>query len=334
MPTPVAVLVFVVGLAASLVASEFLVRGFGRLGGKLGLAAGLVGLLTALGADGPEIASAITALLSGAKDVGLGVILGSNLFNLAALLGFSTLVAGHLRFRRLLLWLDGGIALWVTVVVALMFLVGLPALVGFLLIGIAFAGYVFLLAVQPHRVDRLPLHRHLRHRLAAAARLIHSDLERHEDAAVDREVWWAPAWGVVPSIAVIVGGSYAMVMGALALGDHWHIPPSLLGAVGLAVITSLPNAYAATRMALLNNGIAVVSLAFNSNTLNLLVGVSIPALFIGGLRSSPGVALDIAWLLAMTVLAIGLGWWQAGLNRLSGVVLIVAYLLFIAVAFR
>jgi cation:H+ antiporter len=334
MPTPVALLVFAGGLAASLVASEFLVQGFGRLGAKLGLAAGLVGLLTALGADGPEIASAITALLSGAREVGLGVILGSNLFNLAALLGFSTLVAGHLRFRRLLLWLDGGIALWVTGVAALMFLVGLPPLAGFLLIAIAFAVYVFLLAAQPHRVDRLPLHRHLRHRLAAAARLIHADLESHEVPVLDREASWAPAWGVLPSIAVIVGGSYAMVMGALALGNHWHIPPSVLGAVGLAAITSLPNAYAASRLALLNNGTAVVSLAFNSNTLNLLAGVSIPALFIGGLRSSPGVALDIAWLVAMTVLAIGLGWWQGGLNRMSGAVLIVAYLLFIAVAFR
>src|ERR1700740_596095 len=78
----VALLVFAAGTAASLIASEFFVRGFVRLGGKLGTAAGIVGLLTALGADGPEISSAITALLSGARDVGLGVILGSNLFNL------------------------------------------------------------------------------------------------------------------------------------------------------------------------------------------------------------------------------------------------------------
>ena len=53
----------------------------------LGLAAGLLGLLTALGADAPEISSASSALFAGASEVGVGVILGSNLFNLAALHG-------------------------------------------------------------------------------------------------------------------------------------------------------------------------------------------------------------------------------------------------------
>ena len=334
MPTLVALLVFAGGLAASLVASEFLVRGFGRLGRKLGLAAGLVGLLTALGADGPEISSAITALLSGAKDVGLGVILGSNLFNLATLLGLSTVLAGRLRFRRLLLWLDGGIALWVTVVVGLMFVARLPPVPALLLIVMAFAAYVFVLTAQPHRVDRLPLHHHLRHRLTAAARLIHADLDRGGEPTIDRHASWAPVWWVLPSIVVIVVGSYAMVSGALVLGEQWHIPRSLLGTVGLAAITSLPNAYAASRLALLNNGTAVVSLAFNSNTLNLLAGLSIPALFISGLRSSPGVALDIAWLLAMTLLAVGLAWWQQGMNRVGGLTLIVGYLLFLGFAFR
>jgi cation:H+ antiporter len=174
--TAVALIVFAVGLGVSLAASEFLVRGFGRLGANVGLAAGLVGLLTALGADAPEISSAITALLSGAKDVGLGVILGSNLFNLAVLLGFSAVVAGRLSFRRILLTLDGSVALWATLVVGAMLLVGLAPVVALVLLIAAFLFYVFLLAAEPHRVDHLLLPRHMRHRLAAAARVIPGDL--------------------------------------------------------------------------------------------------------------------------------------------------------------
>jgi cation:H+ antiporter len=332
--TPVAVAVFLAGLAASLGASEFLVRGLGRLGLKVGLAAGVIGLLTALGADAPEISSAITALLSGAKDVGLGVVLGSNLFNLAALLGFSTVVARRIGFRPLLLWLDGGVALWATLVIGLLFLIRLAPLIAFLLIGVVFLLYVFVLVVRPHQVDHLPLNRHVRHRLAAAARLVHQDLARSEGEELDRDSSWMPVWWVAPSVVLIVAGSYAMVNSALVLSDRWHIPHSIVGAIGLAVITSLPNAYAATRLALLGNGTAVVSLAFNSNTLNLLAGVSIPALFIGGVVGTPAAALDIAWLLAMTVLAIGLGWWREGLNRWTGVLLIAVYALFIVFAFR
>lgn len=333
MPTPLAIAVFLLGLAASLGASEVLVRGLARLGSKLGLAAGLIGLLTALGADSPEISSAITAVLRGAKDVGLGVILGSNLFNLAALLGFSTVVAGQIGFRRILLWLDGGVALWATLIVGLLFL-GLAPVLSLLLILAVFAIYVLLLIVQPHRVDRLALPAKVRHRVAAATRLVHRDLERSEQDVLESEASWMPVWLVVPAVVVIAGGSYAMVSGALTLGDTWHVPRPILGAVGLAVITSLPNAYAATRLALLGNGTAVVSVAFNSNTLNLLAGVAIPAVFIGGLTAAPYAALDIAWLLAMTVLAIGLGWWQGGLNRPSGLLLIAVYALFLIVAVR
>jgi cation:H+ antiporter len=328
--TAAALLLFAVGLGVSLGASEFLVRGFGRLGANVGLAAGLVGLLTALGADAPEISSAITALLSGAKDVGLGVILGSNLFNLAVLLGFSAVVAGRVSFRRILLALDGGVALWATLVVGAMLLLGLAPGVALVLMVAVFLFYVFLLAAEPHRVDRLLLRRRTRHRLAAAARVIHGDLERTGPARDS----WRPVWWIVPSIAAIVVGSVAMVNGALVLGDHWHLSRMFLGAVLLAAITSLPNAYAATRLALSGNGTAVVSLAFNSNTLNLLAGIALPAVVIGGLASAPGAMADIAWLTALTLVAIGLGYVGRGLNRWSGLVLIIGYLIFIVALLR
>jgi cation:H+ antiporter len=325
--TPVALLVFAGGLAVSLVASEFLVRGFGRLGANAGLAAGLVGLLTAFGADAPEISSAITALLSGAKDVGLGVILGSNLFNFAALLGFSAVVAGRVSFRRILLALDGSVALWVTLVVGAMLLVGLAPVVALVLVLAVFLFYVFLLAAEPHMVDRVFLPRHMRHRLAAAARVIHGDLKRTQPAQDS----WVPVWWVVPSIGAIVVGSVAMVNGALILGDHWHVSRIFLGAVALAAITSLPNAYAATRLALSGNGTAVVSLAFNSNTLNLLAGVSLPAVLIGGIASAPGAVAEFAWLLVLSLVAIERGYRDRGLSRSTGVVLIFGYLAFVVV---
>ena len=125
-----------------------------------------------------------------------------------------------------------------------------------------------------------------------------------------------------------------MVNGALALGDHWHLSRIFLGAVLLAAITSLPNAYAATRLALSGNGTAVLSLAFNSNTLNLLAGIALPAVVIGGLASAPGAMADIAWLTALTLVAIGLGYVGRGLNRWSGLVLIIGYVIFIVALLR
>src|SRR5438445_9384280 len=102
---------FVGALAITLAGSELLTRGLGRLGARLGLSEGLLGLLTALGADGPELASAVIALLLGAPAIGIGVVVGSNLFNLAALLGLSAVVTGSITTHRAPLLLDAGVGL-------------------------------------------------------------------------------------------------------------------------------------------------------------------------------------------------------------------------------
>ena len=326
--TGLAIVVFLLGLGLSLGATEVLVNGLGRLGGKLGLAAGLLGLLVALGADAPEISSAITALLSGAKDVGLGVILGSNLFNLAAVLGLSAVIAGRLQFRRILVALDGGVALLATGVIALLLLAGLPPIASMALLGALFVPYVFLLTAQPHQVERLALPRGGRHRLALVARLVHPEPGLSEPGP---SASWGPVWWIVPSIAAIVGGSYVMVSNALVLADRWHVSRPILGAVVLAAITSLPNAYAAVRLALRQNGAAVVSEAFNSNTLNLLAGIAVPALVVGSVTAVRGSATDLRWLLGLTVIALALGYAQRGLNRASGLLLIACYLGFLAI---
>jgi hypothetical protein len=63
--TGIVIGIVVVALAATLGASEVLVRGVGRLARNLGLLAGVVGLIVALGADSPEISSSVSAVASG-----------------------------------------------------------------------------------------------------------------------------------------------------------------------------------------------------------------------------------------------------------------------------
>jgi cation:H+ antiporter len=65
-----------------------------------GSAEALLGLLAALAADTPEVISAVTALAHGQHDVGTGVVLGSNVFNLAALIGLGALIAGGIKLHR------------------------------------------------------------------------------------------------------------------------------------------------------------------------------------------------------------------------------------------
>ncbi|HXD70991.1 MAG TPA: hypothetical protein VN615_14100, partial [Gaiellales bacterium] len=97
MSTPLAALLFLISLAATLAASGLFARRLDALGVRLGIPEALLGLLTALAADGPELSSGLTAMIRGENGVGVGVLVGSNLFNLAAMVGLSALLAGSVR---------------------------------------------------------------------------------------------------------------------------------------------------------------------------------------------------------------------------------------------
>ena len=102
--------VFALSATVSLTASVLLVARLERVGERIGVSEALLGLMAALAADGPEITSAITAIARGHATVGIGVTLGANVFQLAALLGLSALVAGRLLFHRREVLLQGAVA--------------------------------------------------------------------------------------------------------------------------------------------------------------------------------------------------------------------------------
>jgi Ca2+/Na+ antiporter len=131
-------------------------------------------------------------------------------------------------------------------------------------------------------------------------------------------------------VVVIVAGSAGMVQAALALGAQWQISKPVLGVLILAPITSLPNAITGVRLGLAGRGAALVGETFNSNTLNLGVGVLLPALFTPlGVLAATG-KLQLAWLMAMTVACIALLASRRGMRRGAASFLILLYVGFVA----
>ena len=107
------VLAFAVGAVVSLGTSWVLVSRLERVGESFGLSEALLGILAALAADAPEITASITALLHHQATVGAGVVLGSNVFNLAALLGLGAVVAGRIHLHRKVVVFSGAVAMLV-----------------------------------------------------------------------------------------------------------------------------------------------------------------------------------------------------------------------------
>src|SRR5579875_1495717 len=110
------IVTFAVGAVISLGTSWVLVSRLERVGERLGLSEAFLGLMAALAADTPEITTAVTALAHHQRAVGAGVVIGSNIFNLAALLGLGAVVAGRIGLHRKVVALGGAVALWVAIV--------------------------------------------------------------------------------------------------------------------------------------------------------------------------------------------------------------------------
>jgi cation:H+ antiporter len=84
----------VVGLALLVGGADALVRGAVDIAETLGLSQLVIGLtIVAGGTSLPEAATSVVATIRGERDIAVGNVVGSNLFNLLAVLGLSSLVA-------------------------------------------------------------------------------------------------------------------------------------------------------------------------------------------------------------------------------------------------
>jgi len=84
----------IAGLVLLVVGSNFLVEGAVALARALGLSELVIGLtVIAIGTSLPELATSIMAAFRGERDIAVGNIVGSNIFNLLCVLGLASLVS-------------------------------------------------------------------------------------------------------------------------------------------------------------------------------------------------------------------------------------------------
>ena len=328
MSSPVLALVFVLGTAFSLATSWVLVTRIERVGARLDASEALLGLVAALAADTPEIASAVTALAHGQQSVGAGVVVGSNVFNLAALLGLGAVVAGGIVLHRRVVVLAGGIAVWVALVCVLTIMNVTAPVIGLVLVLVVLVPYVVLAArgrAAPG-LGRLParlaawLTRALSDEEAELAEAIHPARGGATDAVV-----------AAAALVAVVAVSVTLERVASKLGVRLGVPEIVTGGLVLAGTTSLPNAVAAVYLARRGRGAATLSTALNSNALNVAVGFLIPGAVLGVAHSSSHQVLVGVWYLALTGVVVLFAWVDSGVAADVGWLVLGAYAAFTGV---
>lgn len=310
----------------SLATSWLLVTRIERIGERLALSEALLGLLAALAADAPEATSSISALSQHQRAIGSGVIIGSNVFNLAALLGIGAIVAGTIALHRKVVVLGGVVAMWIAVCCAATATGVLPIFAGLALASAMLIAYVIVLGIRRDVLARLHLPRNFASWLSSA--VDEEELELKEAIHPARA---RPIDSVVAGMAliVVVLSSVAMERSASSLGRHFHIADAVVGGLVLAAVTSLPNAVAAVHLARKGRGAASFSTALSSNNLNVVVGLFIPSAFLGVAAPSLVGNLTAFSYVALTALVLAIAYVKGRIDRRSGWLIVGGYLAFV-----
>ncbi|MFN7149948.1 MAG: sodium:calcium antiporter [Microthrixaceae bacterium] len=82
------------GIALLVIGSQWLVNSASEIARDLGVSDLVIGLtVVAVGTSAPELATSVIAALKGERDIAVGNVVGSNLFNLLSVLGLTAVIA-------------------------------------------------------------------------------------------------------------------------------------------------------------------------------------------------------------------------------------------------
>ncbi|MFU8895881.1 MAG: calcium/sodium antiporter [Gammaproteobacteria bacterium] len=251
------------GVALLTAGGEALIRGSLGAAKRLGVSPLLSGLLiVGFGTSTPELVVSIDAAVNGRPDIAIGNVVGSNIGNILLILGLCALIT-PLAVRPLALRRDA-----VTVVAAsVLFL----ALVGGSALNRADAA-IFLLALLAYLLWAYLTERSS---FTPAAELHRAEAE---EPSVLPKSMPGTVTAVVFGLALLIGGSHVLLIGAVGIAEHFGVPEALIGLTFVAIGTSLPELSISVIAAIRQHADVAIGNILGSNIFNLLGILGISAL--------------------------------------------------------
>ncbi len=270
MKTDTLVIFGVLSSLGSISASYVLIRHLEKFFSSRKLSLIGLGLISALAADTPEITSAMTAIITKQPDIGMGVIIGSNFFNFATLIGLSALISRKITFDKKTIYY---LAIFAILNGTFGLFIGLRLLPGFIWFIVSVFSIIFYIKSISKIKIILP---------QDDKEQIQSPKVFSEELSVKKSLFFSQIHKstylhICLLLAAIIALSIVAERNFSDLGHNLHLSEAIIGDLILAAITSLPNAVAAMYLARNVDGNALVSEAINSNTINIMAGVLLPA---------------------------------------------------------
>jgi cation:H+ antiporter len=302
----ISALLIAAGLVALIAGAELLVKGSTRLAQRMGMTPLLAGLLIAsIGTSSPELTVGVVAALDNEGDLTLGNVIGSNIANIALILGLCAVirpVSVHLQIVRM----HVPIMIGTTVLGTILLWNGvLGRMEGVLLVALL-GCYIWLSATiarknpsnanAPTPPSRLVLHLLM----------------------------------TLGGIGLLVVGARLLVDGATEIAETMGVTPRLVGLTVVAVGTSLPELATSVLATIRRQTDVAVGNVVGSNIFNVL-GILGAAAIVSPLNTGALNLIDATALLLTAGILLPLVWSGFRISRIEGALLLVGYAVYLGV---
>jgi len=287
--------------------ADRLIHGSVRLSLRLGITPLVIGLtVVAFGTSTPELFVSLRANLGGNGDIALGNIIGSNIFNIAVILGLAGLIH-PITIASQLIRQDIPVMIAATilfVVVSMGLVIERPegaVLFALLLVYIAITVRVAKEDCEPELTDEIT------HHLPA------------RNGRVAGDIGW-----IVAGIALLVAGSNLLIEGAVSLAQAAGVSEAVIGLTLIAAGTGLPELATSIMAALKKESDLAVGNIVGSNIFNLLCIGGVSSL-VRPLRFPAIEAIDLYVMLGLAVALLPLCWTRMRIGRRESALLLASY---------
>ncbi|MDX1631692.1 MAG: calcium/sodium antiporter [Thermoanaerobaculia bacterium] len=291
---------------------EGLVRGATSIAQRFGMSSLVVGLtVVAFATSAPELAASLTAALTGAPDIAVGNVLGSNVANLALILGVAAL-ARPIPVAASFVKGEIPVMIVVTLLLAPMLLDDLIGRGEGVLLLLVLALYLGFLLVQKSRTGGAGVSESLQ-----------------ESPLPLRRAILAVGLG---GLGLVVGAKL-LITGAVEIAQSFGISDRVIGLTLVALGTSLPELASSLVAARHGEGDIVLGNIIGSNVFNVACILGTTAVVIPIPAVDPGTPHDLAVVVGLSIALPLLLLPNGRLGRVAGGLLLLAYGLYVGVLF-
>lgn len=308
----VSILIIVAGSLLLYFGAEGLVRGSSSMAFRFKITPLIVGLtVVAFGTSSPELVVSISASLKGNGEIALGNVIGSNICNVALILGISALIR-PIKVNIKLINSDISLMLVATALFIILMLDGeINRLDGFILFAgiIAYNIWTVLEAKKEKNKE--------------AEQRFAEELPKMTKNPILDYVLIAGGFGV------LVLGADLFLKGAIDVAKYLGATDAFIGLTIVAFGTSLPELATSVVAAIKNEGDISIGNAIGSNLFNLLGIIGIAGIIVP-INAANIQAVDLGVMIFVALLLLPLAWSKMKLERWEGGLLLAIYIAYIS----